>query len=104
MPDGWSWARVESVCAVGTGATPPKTNKAHYDNGTIPWVTSGSASLGIVDKPDGYISELAPAETNCTISTASKLDALDLDVCSNLRRKIAISLPGSDFRSDGRRR
>ena len=26
LPEGWSWARVNAVCPVGTGATPLKTN------------------------------------------------------------------------------
>ena len=73
LPAGWSWARVGSVCAIGTGATPLKTNKAYYDNGTIPWITSGSASLGVVNKPDSYITDLALAETNCTLYPAGSL-------------------------------
>ena len=73
LPKGWSWARVNAVCPVGTGATPLKANKAYYENGTIPWITSGSATKVAITEPDGYITELALRETNCTVYPAGSL-------------------------------
>ena len=73
IPEGWSWARVNAVCPVGTGATPLKANKAYYENGTIPWITSGSATKGVITKPDGYITELALRETNCVVYPVESL-------------------------------
>ena len=73
LPEGWSWARVNTVCPVGTGATPLKANKSYYENGTISWITSSSATKGTVVKPDGYITELALNETNCTVYPAGSL-------------------------------
>ena len=73
LPEGWSWARVNAVCPVGTGATPLKANKAYYKNGTIPWITSGSATKGAIFEPDGYITELALRETNCVVYPAESL-------------------------------
>ena len=73
LPKGWSWARVNAVCPVGTGATPLKANKAYYENGTIPWITSGSATKAAITEPDGYITELALRETNCTVYPAGSL-------------------------------
>ena len=73
LPEGWSWARVNTVCPVGTGATPLKANKAYYENGTIPWITSGSATKGVIIEPDGYITELALRETNCVVYPVESL-------------------------------
>ena len=73
LPEGWSWARVNAVCPVGTGATPLKANKAYYENGTIPWITSGSATKGVITKPDGYITERALRETNCVVYPVESL-------------------------------
>ena len=73
LPEGWSWSRVNAVCPVGTGATPLKANKAYYENGTIPWITSGSATRGVITEPDGYITELALCETNCAVYPAGSL-------------------------------
>ncbi|VWL90445.1 Type-1 restriction enzyme EcoKI specificity protein [Collinsella aerofaciens] len=73
LPEGWSWARVNAVCPVGTGATPLKTNKAYYENGTIPWIKSGSATKVTITEPDGYITELALQETNCVVYPAESL-------------------------------
>ncbi|MBY4797318.1 restriction endonuclease subunit S [Collinsella sp. AGMB00827] len=73
LPEGWSWTRVNAVCPVGTGATPLKANKAYYENGTIPWITSGSATKGVIIEPDGYITELALRETNCVVYPVESL-------------------------------
>jgi len=73
LPEGWNWARVNTVCPVGTGATPLKANKAYYENGTIPWITSGSATKGVIIEPDGYITELALRETNCVVYPVESL-------------------------------
>ncbi|MGB7357811.1 MAG: restriction endonuclease subunit S [Mycobacterium sp.] len=47
-----------------TGATPLKANKAFYENGTIPWVTSGDLHRGIVAKASQFVTEFALRETN----------------------------------------
>ena len=67
MPEGWEWARVGSLCFIGTGATPLKANKSYYENGTVPWITSASACRTSINSPDGYITELALKETNCKV-------------------------------------
>ena len=67
VPEGWEWARVGSLCFIGTGATPLKANKSYYENGTVPWITSASACRTSINSPDGYITELALKETNCKV-------------------------------------
>ena len=37
LPAEWHWASIGELAAVGTGATPNRSNGAYYDGGTIPW-------------------------------------------------------------------
>ena len=37
LPDGWRWAKLGDVCAMGSGGTPKRGNAAYF-GGTIPWV------------------------------------------------------------------
>ena len=42
LPDGWEWTRLGNITVIGTGATPLKSNKDYYENGSIPWITSSA--------------------------------------------------------------
>lgn len=64
VPAGWVLATVEQLAAVGTGATPLKSNKAYYDGGDIPWVTSGALNDDFVREAEGLVTQLAIDETN----------------------------------------
>ena len=67
MPEGWAWARLKSISQIGTGATPLKANSAYYEGGNIAWITSSSTSVPFISDPTSFITELALAETNCTV-------------------------------------
>jgi type I restriction enzyme S subunit len=67
IPKGWEWSRLGSIGYVGTGATPATENKAYYEGGTIPWITSSATGAPFVEKADAMITERALRETNCTI-------------------------------------
>lgn len=67
IPKSWIWARLADVGYVGTGATPATDNKAYYENGKIPWITSSATGMPFVSKADTMITELALAKTNCSI-------------------------------------
>jgi type I restriction enzyme S subunit len=64
LPDGWVRVTVEQIASVGTGATPLRSNKAYYDEGTVPWVTSGALNDLFVKESKEFITELALKETN----------------------------------------
>lgn len=62
----------ESVCIgeianVGTGITPLKSNKLFYENGTIPWVTSGALNNLFVLTANEHITEYALQKTSLKI-------------------------------------
>jgi type I restriction enzyme S subunit len=63
-PPAWGLVRLGDILNVGTGATPLRKNRAYYEDGTIPWVTSGGVNAGTVTKPTELITPRALAETN----------------------------------------
>ena len=67
IPDGWEWCRLNDLGYVGTGATPSTEKKAYYENGLIPWITSSATGKSFVHEPDKLITDLALAETNCSV-------------------------------------
>jgi type I restriction enzyme S subunit len=67
IPKGWEWCRLVDLGYVGTGATPATENKAYYENGQVPWITSSATGTPFVRKAETFITEKALAETNCSI-------------------------------------
>lgn len=54
---------IRELAKVGSGATPLRSNRKYYDNGTIPWTTSGDLHAGDIFDVDGRITEEALRET-----------------------------------------
>jgi type I restriction enzyme S subunit len=73
LPEGWVWASVEQMADVGTGATPLRSKREYYDNGKIPWVTSGALNEEFVSAADEYITDLAVQATNAKVFPAHTL-------------------------------
>jgi type I restriction enzyme S subunit len=73
IPPSWLPVRLGDVLDVATGATPLRRNKAYYEDGTVPWVTSGAVNAGLIREPTELITELALAETNVKIFPAGTL-------------------------------
>lgn len=64
LPRGWGAIKINQVAEIFTGATPLKSNANYYENGSIPWVTSGSLNNEFVDSADNFVTDLALKETN----------------------------------------
>ena len=64
LPRGWRTIKINQVAEIFTGATPLKSNANYYENGSIPWVTSGSLNNEFVDSADSFVTDLALKETN----------------------------------------
>ena len=67
LPTTWSWATVQQVSFVGTGATPKRGNPDFWDGGKIPWVTSGALNAQYVEEAEECITEEALEETSCEV-------------------------------------
>lgn len=62
--EGEATATIGEIAAVGSGATPLKSETAYYDGGTVPWVTSADLNAGVVTTARHHITELAVKETS----------------------------------------
>lgn len=97
LPKGWKLSQIKEVADVGTGATPLKSNKAYYQNGSIPWVTSGALNEEFVSEASDFVTEKAIRETNLTVyskgtlllamygegKTRGKCSELLIEACTN---------------------
>jgi type I restriction enzyme S subunit len=55
---------IGAIAKVGSGATPKRGRPEYWENGTIPWVTSGQLNESRVSQPAALITEQALRETN----------------------------------------
>ena len=73
LPEGWVWASVDQVAQVGTGVTPLRSKSAFFNEGTVPWVTSGALNSEIVTSATELVTELALKECRLEIYPAGSL-------------------------------
>jgi type I restriction enzyme S subunit len=67
LPVGWTWASVDQVAEVGTGATPSRSNVTYWEGGSVPWVTSGALNQREVTAPAAFVTQKALDETNLSL-------------------------------------
>jgi type I restriction enzyme S subunit len=73
LPEGWVWATIDQLAAIGTGVTPLKSKSQYYDGGDIPWVTSGALNNEMVTEAIEYVTPLALKECRLEIYPAGTL-------------------------------
>jgi type I restriction enzyme S subunit len=64
LPEGWTAAAVGDLATVGTGSTPSRSTRRYWEDGSIPWVTSGLLNDGHVIAATEFVSDVALAETS----------------------------------------
>jgi type I restriction enzyme S subunit len=67
LPTGWTWCRIADIGSVETGATPKRGNSNYWENGTIPWITSGALNDDFVRECKEYVTDRALKETNIKV-------------------------------------
>jgi type I restriction enzyme S subunit len=67
LPFGWTWCRIAEIGSVETGATPKRGNLNYWENGSIPWITSGALNDDFVRECKEYVTEQALKETNIKV-------------------------------------
>lgn len=56
VPKGWTGQPIKSHCVkVQNGGTPSRSNSEYWDNGNIPWLTSGEVRQSIITSVDNTI-------------------------------------------------
>ena len=69
----WETVKLGNIADVNTGSTPKRGNKDYWENGNIPWITSGEANYQYITKATEFITTKAVAETNCKIIAKGSL-------------------------------
>ncbi|MDP3294667.1 MAG: restriction endonuclease subunit S [Nevskia sp.] len=59
LPEGWVWATVDQLARVGTGVTPLRSRIEYFQQGTIPWITSGALNDVVVSAASELVTKLA---------------------------------------------
>ena len=89
------YLKVKDFADVITGGTPSTTVAEYWENGTIPWIQSGSCKDGIINNADKYITEkglnnssakIMPKDTvviALTGATAGKIGILNIETSAN---------------------
>ncbi len=62
VPAHWTVARLSRFARVENGSTPAREVLEYWNEGTVPWVSSGEVSQGRITMPTEWISERALAE------------------------------------------
>lgn len=73
LPEGWVRVRVGDIAQVGSGTTPKRGRADYWDGGTVPWVTSGAVSSGVIREPSELVTETALRETSLRLWPAGTL-------------------------------
>lgn len=58
---------------VTTGTTPLKSKRAFYENGTVPWITSGDLHQGVITEASQFVTERALQETSLKLIPAGAI-------------------------------
>lgn len=59
IPEGWTSGSILNLCVkIQNGGTPRRDDKKYWENGNIPWLTSGEVKQNIVCKTNNYITDL----------------------------------------------
>ena len=96
-PDGVKYKALGEICKLVTGATPSKTNAAYWENGTIPWMSSGEVNLKRVVATEKKITQLGYEKNSTTIvpkhsvvialagqgKTRGKAAITEIELCTN---------------------
>lgn len=73
IPEGWEVKKIKDVAKTGSGGTPKSTEKAYYENGTIPWINSGELNNAFIVSTENFISELGMNSSSAKLFPANTI-------------------------------
>jgi type I restriction enzyme S subunit len=112
VPAHWKMRKLGSIASVFNGTTPSRTRQEYWEQGTIPWLSSGKVNDYVVSSPSELITEQAYRE--CSVSLVPKGSVilglvgqgktrgmsaiLDVDACINQNLAAIVPKGGVDGR------
>ncbi|GLQ00106.1 type I restriction-modification protein subunit S [Methylophaga thalassica] len=73
QPEQWSDGSLRWFAKIYAGGTPSKTNEAYWQNGTIPWLNSGSVNQSLITQASAFITNDAYANSSAKWIPAGSL-------------------------------
>lgn len=64
LPPNWEERKIQYSGVVYSGGTPDRNNPTYWNEGQVPWLTSGEINKGIIHSADHTITELALRESS----------------------------------------
>ena len=95
IPENWVWVRLGDIGTWSAGATPLKSNRSYYDDGTIPWLKTGDLNDSLILEIPEFVTEKALKETSLKLqpkgtvliamygATIGKLGLLEIEATTN---------------------
>lgn len=71
--DTWQFGSLGDLSEVKTGSTPLKSNKAYYENGDIPWLTSSVTGKTVVTEAQNFVTQRAVDECRLKVFSSGTL-------------------------------
>ncbi|MHB8698681.1 MAG: restriction endonuclease subunit S [Sulfuricaulis sp.] len=68
IPAHWRVTKIKFSAKVFNGSTPSRINPEYWDEGTVPWLSSGKANEDIVSEPSELITEIALQKSSLQIA------------------------------------
>jgi type I restriction enzyme S subunit len=77
MPESWDVVPLGKYAKIGNGSTPKRTKNEYWEDGHLPWLTSGKIHESIICNADQFVTVLAAKECHLpTVSAGSVLVAI----------------------------
>lgn len=110
--DEVEWKKLGEICELKTGGTPKTTINKYWDNGTIPWMSSGEVNKGKIYNTEKMITQDGLNKSNTKIlpidsvvialagqgTTRGKVALTKIELCTN--QSLCGLIPNSNLNSD----
>ena len=73
LPGGWAHARIGDIARVGSGTTPNRGSSDYWVGGSVPWITSGQVTAGVIREAREFVTVKALDETSLRMWPAGTL-------------------------------
>ncbi|WP_417535364.1 restriction endonuclease subunit S [Methylophaga sp.] len=68
IPDGWEITPISNLCdKVSNGGTPRRTVNEYWENGAVPWLTSGEVRQTLIDQTENFITDLGLSKSSAKL-------------------------------------
>ncbi|WP_162264695.1 restriction endonuclease subunit S [Candidatus Nitrospira inopinata] len=64
VPESWEVKPLGVLAKIGNGSTPKRDNVSYWEDGSIPWLTSGKIHERFITEADEFVTELAAKESH----------------------------------------